>query len=180
MSANWRGMLAIGAMLLGLGGGVATRSAAQPPDDPLFGLGLADGRLEWDGIRLGMSLVAAERRMGATLALDRNAEGNCPAFLATADRNGITLTLGFPAAKPSAKVEWIRVRFRGSQLMFSGPELADALRRKFPGARWVERVAGLAEEDDLMPTYAIDGKEPQAVRLAPRDWMVLTRASCLD
>lgn len=144
------------------------------------------GGLTWDGVGLGTSLVAAERRTGVTLALDRNPENGanpCAPYVAVVDHNGLTLTLGFGSPRPGAKIEWLRVRFEGQQIAASASDLAAELRARIPSAEWI-RPAGatdLTEGDDLSPTYRVPaGKSVQAVRFAPREWMELAEVSCFE
>jgi len=147
-------------------------------------LALEDGLLSWDGIRLGLSLVQSERKLGVTLALSKNPEEiPCAKFVTEAERGGLTLTLGFPSPKPSAKISWLKIRFEGEQIASSASDLAAELRARFPGAEWI-RPAGqpdLVEADDLGPTFAVPGgKEPQAIRFAPREWMELATPACFE
>lgn len=174
-----RGGVTAAALLLALGG--APPLAAQP-GQALTKLVVEDGHLAWDDIRLGLSLVQAERKLGVTLALSKNPESNpCAKFVTEAERGGLTLTLGFASPKPSAKVAWLKVRFEGAQIASSASDLAAELRARFPGAEWIRPAASpdLAEADDLSPTYTVPGgKEPQALRFAPREWMELGTPGC--
>jgi len=157
-------------------------TAAEPAaGDPLAQLETVKGQLSWDGIALGTSLVRAERLLGVTLAVDRGVgESPCAEWTSTADRNGLRLTLGFPNARPGAKVQWMRVRFEGAQILASGVELAAALQRHIPDAKWIQPEGVASLEEDLRPTFSIPGtKEPQVVQFSPREWMVLAEAACL-
>jgi hypothetical protein len=163
---------------------------AQEPGgaDPLAGLEIEDGRPGWDGIRLGMSLVQAERRLGTTLAVaarsSQDAAGApvCSAFAAEAERDGLRLVLGFPTARPGAKLESLWVRFEGEQVRASAEQLAAALRRRSPQAAY-RGPAGGAEADDPRPTYLLplapETKTADAVRFVPREGMLLAVADCL-
>ena len=155
--------------LLAQGGGVLDK------------LTLDDGLLSWDGVRLGMTIPQIERRVGATVAIQKSKEAGCPVWIAEAEHHGILLTIGFPSPKPSGKVESIRVRFDSALTMASGRDLATALRAKFPDLQWLppKEPAGIKEEDDLEPDYSVSGKEPQIVRLYPRESLVLGKASCI-
>jgi len=165
---------------------LACAVASPPPlaaqsGQALSKLALEEGLLSWDGIRLGLSLVQSERKLGLTLALSKNPETNpCAKFVTEAERGGLTLTLGYASPKPGAKIAWLRVRFEGEQIASSARDLAAELRARFPGAEWIHPAAkpDLVETDDLSPTYLIPGKEPQAVRFAPREWMELAAPSC--
>lgn len=148
--------------------------------DPLVGFEVEDGRPGWDGVRLGMSLVQAERRLGATLALaSRGTRPVCSSFAAEAEHHGMRLTLGFPSARPGAKIESLWVRFEGQQVAASAAELVVALRRHVPSASYRARP-GLAEADDPTPTYLLtaDGRGP-AVRFVPREGMLVAAAPCI-
>jgi hypothetical protein len=168
------------ALLAGTGGGVARSQGTG--GDLLDKLEIADGKLGWDGVTLGMSLVQAERKLGVTLGLDKGVASGCPAFVASAQRNGVTLTLGFPSAKPGAKVEWLRVRFGGEALVVaSAAELVAALRAKHPAAAWIRPAdqPELAEADDYTPAYEIGGgKEPFVVEFVPRESLTLALRRC--
>lgn len=160
------------------------RPATAQAADPLWGLELEKGRLSWDGVALGHSLVQAERKIGTTLAVEPSSDsGPCAPYVARSDHHGLSLTLGFRSPKPGAKIEWLRVRFEGAQVMASASDLVAALRVKFPAAEWIRpsAPADLVEADDLAPSFVIPGgKEPQAVRFAPREAMLLAAPACLD
>ncbi len=164
-----------GAALLGVTALVAQSGEA------LDRLTIDDGFLSWDGVRLGMTIPQIERRVGSTVAIRRSKEPGCPVWVAEAEHHGLSLIIGFPSPKPSAKVEWLRVRFEGNLIQASGADLVAALHKKFPEATWQapKEPAGISEGDDLEPDFAIPGKEPQAVRFYPREAMVLAKSSCL-
>jgi hypothetical protein len=176
---SWMRMAVTAAALLAATG--APPLAAQP-GQALSKLALEDGLLSWDGVRLGLSLVQSERKLGVTLALAKNPETNpCAKFVTEAERGGLTLTLGFASPKPSAKIAWLKVRFEGEQIASSASDLAAELRARFPGAEWIRPAnrPDLAESDDLSPAYSVPGgKEPQAIRFAPREWMELATPNC--
>lgn len=177
--AKWLGILGL-ATLLGLDG--APRLAAQGvASNVLSRLAIEDGFLAWDGLRVGMSLVQAERKLGVTLALERHREASCPAWIANADYRGQSVTVGFPSPKPGAKIQWIRVTFRGALVQAGANELVAAIHERLPSAVWVPpgEQPGLTEADDLEPDFAIEGKEPQGLRLAAREWMILATRACL-
>lgn len=172
---------AVAAAALAVAVGAASPLSAQT-GQALSKLAIEDGFLAWDGIRLGLSLVQSERKLGVTLALTKNPEPNaCAKFVTEAQRGGLTLTLGFASPKPSAKIAWLKVRFEGEQIASSASDLAAELRARFPGAEWIRPASqpDLAESDDLSPTYTVPGgKEPQAIRFAPREWMELSTPNC--
>jgi hypothetical protein len=148
---------------------------------PLDRLTVDDGLLAWDGIRLGMTIPQIERRVGATIAIQKSKEPGCPLWIADADHHGLGLTIGFPSPKPSGKAEWLRVRFGSELIQVSGRDLVEAFKAKFPTAEWLppKEPAGIAEEDDLEPDYLVPGKEPQVVRFSPREAMILAKRACL-
>jgi len=144
-------------------------------------LTIDDGFLSWDGIRLGMTIPQIERRVGATVAIQKSKEPGCPTWIADAEHHGLSLTIGFPSPKPTGKVEYIRVRFEGNLIQASGADLVAALHKKFPDATWQapKEPAGITEAEDLEPDFAVPGKEPQTLRFYPREAMVLAKSSCL-
>lgn len=171
------GGIALGALALAAGAAYAQTGEA------LSLLTMEKNGLAWDGVGLGNSLVSAERRIGVTLALERNPESNpCAPFVAIADHHGLTLTLGFASPKPGAKIDWLRVRFEGQQVAASGEDLAKELRARFPAAEWrrpADAAADLTEADDLSPVFLVPGgKKPQAVRFAPREHMEFAEPGC--
>ena len=177
--AKWLGTLGLAAMLVATG---APRLTAQDASPGLLArLSVEDGYLSWDGLRVGMSLVQAERKIGVTLALDRNRDQPCPVWVANADFHGQSITVGFPTPKPGAKIQWIQVRFRGALVQAGANELVPALHSRLPEAVWVPPAEhpDLAEADDLQPDFTLEGKEPQALRLAPREWLVLSTRPCI-
>jgi hypothetical protein len=158
------------------------RARAADPPGLLDLLEVEGGKLGWDGIQIGMSLVQAERKLGVTLALDKGVASGCPAYVAGGQRRGASLTLGFPSPKPGAKIEWLRVRFAGeAQVVATGAQLAAALRDKHPAAQWIPPgdQPGIAEADDYTPAYTIEGKEPLAVEFVPSESMTLALRRCL-
>lgn len=149
----------------------------------LYALGRESNRLAWDGLQLGTSLVAAERRLGVTLALAKNPSPTpCANFVAEADYHGIRVTLGFKKPSPAAKIDWMRVRFEGQQVAVGATELVAELKALFPDAKWTPPAGApeTVESDDLTPIYAVPGgKETQAVRLYPREAIELaTGVNC--
>lgn len=176
MRTAWRGTALVALVALG-----ATAGSGQQ-QDALDKLTVEDGLLAWDGIRLGMSIPQIERRVGATIAIERSKEGGCPAYVARAEHHGLSLTIGFPSPKPSGKVEWLMVRFEGHQIQASGADLVASLKKKIAGVEWLPPAepAGIPESDDLEPDFAVPGKEPQVVRFYPRESMLLAKKSCLE
>jgi len=179
-----RGLRWVAASLVALwfgGGDAALGQQAASAADPLAKLSIQKGELAWDDVALGMSLVHAERVIGVTLAIDHGTgESPCATWTATADREGLQLTLGFETPKPGAKLAWLRVRFEGDQILASGRQLADALKGHFPDATWVQPKETPSLEDDLRPVFSVPGtKEPELVQFAPRESMVLARNGCI-
>lgn len=172
-----------GVLLLGgFAAALASLASAQAPD-PLAELELEDGKLGWDGVRLGMSLLQVERRVGVTLGLsDRGARPGCSEFATEAERSGLWLVLGFPAAKPGAKLEAIWVRFEGHQVAATAAELSAALRARIPQAVWRADPAHpeVTEADDPTPTYLVPAEAPALVRFTPREGMLIARRDCAD
>ncbi len=181
MRARWRRDL----WALGLCGALTVASSGVA-EEPLARLE-AKPAPGWDGVRLGMSLVALERRVGRTLAVDR-AEGQpvCSSFAAEADYHGYRLVLGFPAAKPGAKLESLWVRFAGPEASLSPGELAATVKRRLPEARYLG--AAESERDDPLPVYELPAKDAgpntaggtAALRLSARDGLLLALRPCLD
>jgi len=164
--------------------GIASAAAAQQTE-PLWGLEVdRKGRLSWDEVALGDSLVQAEREVGQTLSVETAQDaGSCVRFVAEADHHGLRLTMGFESPKPGARIEWLRVRFEGQQLVWSGRELVERLRVRIQGLEWIPPADGSASEEaeDLRPTFRVPGgKSPQVVRLLPREAVVFASADCLD
>ena len=149
--------------------------------DALDKLSLEDGLLMWDGVRLGMTIPQIERRVGATIAIQKSKQPGCPSFTAEAEHRGLSMVIGFTSAKPSGKADWISIRFEGYQIQSSGADLVASLKQKIAGVEWLPPVepAGITEADDLEPDYAVPGKEPQVVRFYPRERMILAKKSCL-
>ncbi len=173
-------LLGLSALLLLVG--TPPLAAEGAASDPLSRLALEDGLLAWDGLRIGMSLVQAERKIGVTLALDRNRDSACPVWVANADFHGQSVTVGFPSPKPGAKIQWIRVTFRGSLVQFGAAELVSSLHGRLAGAVFVPPAEhpDYKEAEDVQPDYTVEGKQPQSVRIAPREWMILAARDCMD
>jgi hypothetical protein len=158
---------------------VATLALAQATD-PIAPLEVVKGRLGWGGLDLGMSLVQIERKVGGTLAIDaRRDRPVCSAYAADAEVGDLHLVLGFPSARPGARLESIWVQFEGYQVAASAGDLGAALRGHVPGVTYVGSAPGLDEADDPRPTYAVPVDPPAVVRFAPRDGVQLALRSCL-
>lgn len=161
----------------------ATLVAAEDgaTEDPLAGLEVSADGVGWDGIRLGMSLVQAERRFGVTLALDGRPKARCAQFVAGAERGGLNLSVGFPSAKPGAKIDTIFVQFEGYQVAANSQALIASLKRKIPTAKYLPdpTMPERTEAEDLSPKYAVDGKVPAVIHLRVRDGVMITRPECL-
>jgi hypothetical protein len=173
----------VGLLLIGVAG---ARGAGARQADPL-------GRLDveppgWNGIRLGMSLVQLERRLGTTLPVSPGAgQPVCSRFATRGDYDGYRLVMGFSAAKPGAKLESLWVQFGGAEAGASAPGLAAALRRRVPQAAYQLDPKDPAESEaaDVRPIYTLPGRtvqtgEPAAViRFFPRDGALIALRSCL-
>ena len=175
---RWFGAVAAAAL-------VAAAGAAQPrAEDPVAELDLDRGAPGWQGLRLGLSAVQVERRVGATLALRARRSGEevevCAPVVAEAEFGGARLVLGFPNARPGAKLESLWVRFRGVQA--NAAELARALRARAPSTVYLPAPGGdtAVESADPMPTYSLPGEPPAAIRFVPESGMLLARRDCLE
>lgn len=156
---------------------------AQATETPLARLEVAGGKVGWDGITLGMASVQVERRTGVTLAM-QPASGktpSCRAYSVTVERDTLRLTLGFPSAKPGAKVQSIYIQFEGYQVTAKQEALVKELKEKIPGAAYLApQVTPVpAESADPAPVYLVPGTEV-AARLVQGDGLWLTLRSCLD
>lgn len=181
MMATTRLRIGVGAALL------AGALVAQTTSPPLERLETGDGKAGWDGVRLGMSSVQVERRVGVTLAMQLAEKGaaaasTCKAVTVTVERGTLWLTLGFPSAKPAAKLQSIYVHFEGYQVAARLEALVTELKTLVPGVSYLPRrsAAGQAEGDDPTPAYLLPGDGGYAARLVPGDGLLLTLRDCLD
>ncbi len=136
----------------------------------------------WDGIRIGMSLVQIERRLGVTVALSpASGQPVCSRFATQGDYQGYRLVFGFAAAKPGAKLESLWVQFDGAETGASAAELVAALRARVPKAAYLPDPArpAASEADDSRPTYLLPGEPAVALRFAPRNGVLIGLRSCL-
>lgn len=159
----------------------AARAQDAAQADPLAGFEADESGAGWEGIRLGMSLVQAERRLAVALSLRESENARCGRFVAGAERGGLALSVGFPSAKPGAKIETLFVRFEGYQVLASGADLVASLKAKVPAARYVPDADSpdRPEADDPAPVYELPGKTPVAVQVRPRDGLLFAPLSCL-
>ena len=163
----------------------ASAASARAEDaaraDPLGGLESDEDGAGWQGIRLGMSLVQAERRFSVALALRETDNTRCGRFVAGAERGGLALTVGFPSAKPGAKVETLFVRFEGYQVVATAADLVASLKARVPAARYVPDadLADRPEAEDPAPVYELPGETPAAVQIRPRDGLLFAPLTCL-
>jgi hypothetical protein len=171
---------------LGFAGALLASSLlAQATESPLADLEVDKGKVGWDGITLGMSVVQVERRTGLTLALQDGGGTStfsaCRAYLVSVERGTIRLTLGFPSAKPGAKLQSIYVHFEGYQVTAKREPLIAELKRLIPGVSYMPQTGTPphSEPDDPTPEYDLPGGE-YAARLVPGDGLWLTLRDCLD
>lgn len=157
---------------------------AQPTaEDPLSALELGKSGPGWDGITLGMSLVQAERRFGTTLPLSEQPKARCGRYASASERNGLAIQVGFPAARPGARIETMFVRFEGYQATADAPVLVAALKARIPDAVFLpdSAMSELSEADHPAPSFTVTrGDEVWVVQLRPRDGMLLARRDCVD
>jgi hypothetical protein len=175
--------LAAAAWLALAAAGAARAQVEGAGEDPLAGFEASADGVGWQGVRIGMSLVQAERRFGVALALEGHPNARCGRFAAGAERGGLNLTVGFPVAKPSAKIETLFVQFEGYQVAARLSDLVASFKRKAPTARYLadESSPERPEAEDPAPKYELPGGggEPVIVHLRPRDGLVIARAGCL-
>ena len=181
MMATSRFRIGVGAALL------AGALVAQTTSPPLERLETGDEKVGWDGVRLGMSAVQVERRVGVTLAMQVTekkaaAVSTCKAFTVTVERGTLWLTLGFPSAKPAAKLQSIYVHFEGYQVAAKLDALVGELKTRVPGVSYLPRrgATATAEGDDPAPAYLLPGGGGYVARLMPSDGLLLTLRDCLD
>lgn len=169
---------AIGGLLLVLIAGARLASARQ--GEPLARLDV--GPPGWAGIRLGMSLVQLERRLGVTLSVSPGAgQPVCSRFATRGDYEGYRLVMGFSAAKPGARLESLWVQFGGAEAGASAPALASALRSKAPQAAYLidPKDPAASEAADARPIYSLAGEPAAVIRFFPRDGALIALRSCL-
>ena len=176
---------------LGIGVGAALLAGtlfAQATETPLARLEIGGGKAGWDGVTLGISSVQAERRVGESLAKQPAREGvaasTCTAFTANVERGTLRLTLGFPSAKPGAKLQSIFVHFEGYQVAARLEALVAELKAQAPGVTYLAPSGAVApsapsESADPMPAYLLPGEGGYAARVVPGDGLLLTLRDCL-
>src|SRR5262245_13584528 len=170
-----RGMAAVCAIAA-----LVSAAAAAAPGQLLRRLETAPAG--WDGIRLGMSLVQLERRIGETLSIaPAQASPVCSRFASRATFQGYGVVLGFASAKPGAKLESLWIDFDADEVGATVRELAAALRSRVPAASHAPDASrpAASEEADPTPTYVLPGDPPVAVRFTPRDGALIALRTCL-
>jgi hypothetical protein len=156
------------------------RLAGGRQSDPLARLEV--GPPGWAGIRLGMSLVQLERRLGVTLPVSPGAgQPVCSRFATRGDYDGYRLVMGFSAAKPGAKLESLWVQFGGAEAGAAATGLASALRKRMPQATYLPdpQDPAASEAADARPIYALSGEPAAVIRFFPRDGALIALRSCL-
>jgi len=159
----------------------ATLAVAQG-GDPLAPFALGKSGPGWGEVLLGTSLVKAERLTRSTLAIGPgDSRPVCSEFAAEADYEGIWLVLGFPSAKPGAKIESIWVRFEGELVAATRDELVESLRRRAPEMTWVPDPEHPedTEASDPTPVFRVAASPDSVVKLYPREGMLIARRDCL-
>lgn len=179
--SGWRGLAllaTLGYLSAASGPGAAQQAADE---DPLAGLEISADGVGWSGVRLGMSLVQAERRFGVTLALEAGSKGRCGKFVAGAERDGLNLSVGFQTPKPGAKIETLYVQFEGYQVAANAQDLVASLRRKAPDARYIAdpELPDRDESNDPSPKFEVDGKVPAVIHLRTRDGLMISSRDCV-
>jgi hypothetical protein len=142
----------------------------------------ADGKkVGWDGVELGMSVVQAERRVGVALALSATGRDSCGTHAVDVERGTLRLTLGFPGARPGAKLETLYVHFEGYQALAKRETLVAELKRIAPGVVYVAPKAfpDLTESEAADPTFALPGEGGYGVRLDPGRGLFLAPLDCI-
>jgi hypothetical protein len=164
--------------VVGLAVGAASL-LAQASETPLARLVVSDKRVGWDGIELGMSVVQVERRLDTSLALSAT-KRSCGAFLVDVERNTLRLTLGFPSAKPGAKVESIYVNFEGYQVLADRDKLVAELKRVAPAATFLPsaREPELTEATAPNPAYSLGVPGDFVAVVEPGAGLRLTTGAC--
>jgi hypothetical protein len=164
------------------GGAGLAQSGGGEAESPLAALELVDGNLGWSGLRLGATPPRVERQVGGAVALDRSRGLACAPYSATVQWKGLTLTLGFSKASPSARVMTIDVHFGGALVAASREQLIADLKQRLPGVSYLAPAgeSGASEESDPRPTFALPGADGDFVRLTPRDHLLLARRSCIS
>jgi hypothetical protein len=141
-----------------------------------------DGKkVGWDGVELGMSVVQAERRVGLTLALAPSGTKPCGGFAVDVERGTLRLTLGFPSARPGAKVETLYVHFEGYQVLAKRGDLVEELKRIAPQATYSapREYPDLPEADAADPVFLLPGDANAALRIEPGKGLLLARRDCV-
>src|SRR5690606_24504820 len=125
-------------------------------------------------IELGMTFVQAERRFGTTLPLTENPGARCGRFVSASERGGLSIQVGFPSARPGARIETMFVRFEGDQVNADAAALIAALRARAPDATYLPDadLPGTTEADHPAPSFEVtrDG-QAWVIQLRPRDGM---------
>lgn len=173
--------IAAAGILVAVSAAVSAALFAQARESALARLRIDGKKVGWDGIDLGMSLVQAERLTGSTLALTQAGEKRCGAWVVAVERETLRLTIGFPSARPGAKIDSIYVHFEGYQLLAKRDDLVAELKRLAPQAVFFAPPSrpDVAEADAADPTYALPGDAGYAVRIVPEDGLMLTRRECI-
>jgi hypothetical protein len=165
--------LAVGAFLS------ATTLLAQASESPLARLKVDGKKIGWDGVELGMSVVQAERRIGTTLALTPTGR-KCGGFVVDVERGTLRLTLGFPGAKPGAKIDSLYVHFEGYQVLADRDALVAELKRAAPEAVYLPPPAHpeIAESESPAPAYLVGPGQDAVAVLEPGSGLRLTTRAC--
>jgi hypothetical protein len=134
----------------------------------------------WDGIRIGMSLVQLERRVGETLSVTPGSGTPvCSRFASRADYEGYRVVMGFASAKPGAKLESLWVDFDGEEASAGAADLEAALRRRLPAASELRDATPPAGSGRPAAVYLLPGEPPVVVRFVPREGLLIALRSCL-
>lgn len=154
---------------------------AQATETPLARLRIEPKRVGWDGVELGMSLVQVERRVGLTLALRSDGRDGCGSFGVDIERGTLRLSLGFPSARPGAKLESLYVHFEGYQVLARRGDLIAEFRRLASSATYFPdpKFPDLTEDEAADPTYSLPGEGGWAVRIEPGRGLLLAARPCL-
>ena len=110
-------------------------------------------------------------------------QSGCRAYLVGVERGTLRLTLGFPSAKPGAKLQSIYVHFEGYQVTAKSEALVAELKSRVPGATYMRRpVRRRTPSPKIRPRSTNLPGGTYAARLVPGDglWLDASPSASTD
>lgn len=173
----------VGTLLLAVAFGCAVAlgcaGGPTPAAGPTGGIGAGGTSLAYDGLALGMTLRAAEGRLGGPLDL-RPIEDQCGRHGARVQLGDQEAYLGFTDDSPDAALHTIVLRTPPGA---TKEELVSSLEERLPGLRYQPSPhwPNMPEEENPKPLYVHEDHPDAGILVGPEEgWIWISFLECMD